>query len=423
MKSAPAESAAWNDSSLWTLFPEGGGVSRAVFLLVLLGFLVLPMGTSPFTIAEVLILAIWLFSGECWKNRKKYLRATCLWPVMLIIALKGVGLIYSPDPQGLGMKFAEKAHYWLLPFALAGLGLHVRAQKTIIYAFLAGLSINACVAFLQFGGVVPLRKSLGSYGYVGLHGGYNTLGMLLVLGILIGAFLWKQAGTKKTKHLLSIMIIACFLHLIILRSRGAYFCFILFLPIIIYNLLYTKSLLKTAGIFLLILSLSFLSPVVQQRVGETYDEIQARFNAGGDIGWGKEYSENLDRIYMWRWAIELFLDHPIVGVGTGGLYKATLAAGGSVGIPHPHNNLLHMAVSYGLFGVAGFIWVFGVLLYNGWKYRSEPLGLFTLCSGFLLLLNGMTETNLLDAGGAFLLAASIGIQAGLMLSRSEELSV
>ncbi len=116
---------------------------------------------------------------------------------------------------------------------------------------------------------------------------------------------------------------------------------------------------------------------------------------------------------MWRWAIDLFVEHPLIGVGTGGYKQAILSGGGEKGIAHPHNNLLHMAVSYGIVGVVVFIWFFWVLLKNGWQNRGSVPGFFILSSGLVILVGGLTDTHILDAGGIFLLAVTTGFQAAL----------
>ncbi len=88
-------------------------------------------------------------------------------------------------------------------------------------------------------------------------------------------------------------------------------------------------------------------------------------------------------------------------------------AGAEVGIDHPHNNLLYMAASFGIPGVVVFCWLFWVLLKIGWRHRGETLDFFTLSSTLVILVGGLTETHLLDAGGVFLLAVTAGLQCPL----------
>ena len=155
---------------------------------------VLPMGTSPFTILGALALGVWIFTGEFYRKRYRYLNSSWLWPVLAMAALTWLGLIYSPDPYGLGIKFARKTHYWLYALAIACISFNAIRTERIIGLFLAGLFVNAFVGFVQLGGLVP---TLYKDRYAGLSGGYNTLAILLILGILITSFYFRCADRWK----------------------------------------------------------------------------------------------------------------------------------------------------------------------------------------------------------------------------------
>lgn len=389
---------------------------RLVYALLLAALFVMPLGTGPFTIAEGTMIAVWLFSGAVWIRRSDYLTASWFWPVLLVIVLKGVGLAYTPDFDDLGLDYAEKAHYWLIPFALSGLRPSRRAGSLLLYAFLAGLFVNACVGFLQAAEIVPVFADIGDTGYIGLYGGHNTLSALLVLGMLTCSFFFKEASGIRQKGMFGLLIAAYFLHLIILESRGGYLVFAVLCPLMIYHVLPKKSAPWTVLIYGLLIAGMLASPIARQRVVRTVGEIHTHITSEESVVWGKTYTKDLDRIYMWRWAVDLFLENPLLGVGTGGYRASMLAAGGEVGAAHPHNNLLHMAVSYGVFGIAAFLWLFYALLRTGWRHRQCAVGFFTLSSTLVLLVGGMTETHILDAGGAFLFAVTAGLQTTLSSS-------
>ena len=86
--------------------PEGG-----ITILSCLAFLVMPMGTSPFTILGVCMLALWFFTGEWIRKRHSYIKAPWLLPVFAMVAISFLGLIYTPDFGGLGLKYAKKNYY------------------------------------------------------------------------------------------------------------------------------------------------------------------------------------------------------------------------------------------------------------------------------------------------------------------------
>ena len=399
--------------NFWRINGAGVSANRWLFYLFCGAAFAIPLGTSPFTILGACILALWIFSGEFFRRKDSYLQETWFPPVVAMVILPWLGLLWSADPSGLGLNYAEKTYYWLYALALASVQFRRFGTDTIIKAFLGGLLLNSFVAFLQVGGMVPRFSEWGSTGYTGFYSGYNTLAILLVLGMMVASFYFRRAGEKRGKILNACLMAAYFLHLMILEGRGGYLTFIMVSPIMVYNILNGKRILLMVLAYVIITGLMFSSPIVRYRVVNTTESLQHHFEAGGDVTTGKKYSTYVDRIYMWRWAIYLFAKHPLLGVGTGGYKEAILAEGGEEGIAHPHNNILHMAVSFGIIGLFVFGWLFWVLLKTGWRNRGESVGFFVFASSLVILVGGMTDTHILDAGGAFLLAVTTGLLAAI----------
>ena len=386
---------------------------RVLYFLFLGAFFAMPLGTSPFTILGICILIVWFATGQFIKSRKQIMRARWLLPVAAIVILTWVGLIWSTDPGGLGLKYAEKTHYWLYTVVLAGMGLSEKASEHMMRAFFLGLLLNAFVAFLQVARIVPTFGVWGQAFYTGFYSGYNTLAILLILGMLAVSFYFRYAKGRKERILYGCILIIYFIHFVLLWSRGAYLTFILLSPMIAHNMLFGKRILFIFLAYVLLIGAMFASPVVQDRVRFSIKAAQSFFKEGGAFTSGKRYSPQIDRVYMWRWAFDLFRAHPLLGVGTGGYYKAILQKGGEEGIAHPHNNVLYVAVSYGVLGILVFGWFFWVLFKAGWQNRHHPLGFFILSSVLVLLVGGMTNTHILDSGGAFLLSVTAGLVSAL----------
>ena len=395
------------------VFRQGPLSSRILYGLLVAAFLVMPMGTSPYTIAGVCILAVWILSGAFIRRSRAWLHAHWIGPVLALVLLHWAGLIYSPDAAGLGLQFAGKSYYWLYALALAGLGLSSRGVDLLLSAFLLGLAINACVGFMQAAGWVPELVELGDHAFIGLYGGHNTLSVLLVLGMLTTAFYFRKADDRRGRAVFAGLFVVYFLHLVIMESRGGYLTFFVLCPLILHQGLGGRSWRRVALVFLLVIGLMFTSSIVRERAAGTLKELGQRFQPETSEHWGRSYSRDLPRVYYWWWSVELFKRHPVLGVGTGGYREAMTSAGGEVGVDHPHNNLLYLAVSFGVPGVVVFCWLFWVLLRVGWKHRREALGFFTLSAVLVILVGGLTETHLVNAGGIFLLAVSAGLQCSL----------
>ncbi|MFC1820570.1 hypothetical protein ACFLZG_05755, partial [Thermodesulfobacteriota bacterium] len=261
-------------------------------------FFIMPMGTSPFTILGGCALILWVFSGEFIRRRYRYLGESWLFPVLAIIGLYWIGLIWSHDPSGLGIKFAKKSHYWLYALAIACIPLSNNSTDNLIRSFLIGLFINALVGLLQFANIIPIISRFGTV-YTGFYGGYNTLGILLVLGMMAASFYLKAAEDKKGKIIYAFLMLTYFFHLTILVGRGSYFTFAILSPFIIYNIFHKKGLMVTLIVWLFAIMLMFSSPIVQDRLYVTIDAIEEHFNAKEAFIAGEKYSASLDRIYMW----------------------------------------------------------------------------------------------------------------------------
>lgn len=396
----------------WIRSPKMEALSNLWLYYLFCGTLfVMPMGTSPYTILGLCVLFVWLFSAEFIRKRNQYLHSEWLLPVLTIVVLTWLGLLWSPEPFGLGLKYAKKTHYWLYTFAVSGVLIfadHRDRLDTLINAFLLGLLLNTVVGFMQFMGFFPRISQWGATGYTGLYGSYNTLAILLVLGMMISSFYFKNEVIKRHRVKYLFFVMAFFFHLIILEGRGGYLTLIILLPVIIYNLLNGKKTVLMVFVYLALVGFMISSPIVKNRMSRTIGEIEYLINAEDEISSGKKYSEQIDRLYMWRWAIEIVKENPFFGVGTGGYKKAILLAGAEKGVDHPHNNVLYVAASFGIVGLLAFCWLFWCLLKTGWKNRHSSPGFFIMASTLVVIVGGLTDTQILDSGGAFLLAITTG---------------
>ena len=82
-----------------------------------------------------------------------------------------------------------------------------------------------------------------------------------------------------------------------------------------------------------------------------------------------------------------------------------------------------MAVSWGIVGILVWGWFFWVLLRAGWQHRDHIFGFFILSSVLVIMVGGMSNTHLLDSGGAFLLALTTGLASALPMGRPGSTSV
>jgi len=374
-------------------------------------FFNMPLGTSPPTICAVLATVVWVFSGKITKIWDTSLKKTWFWPVLLLMILPWVGLLYTPDVGGLGIKFAGKTHYWVYCVAASSMVFGILSPQRLIQAFLAGLAVNALVGILQLIGLFPRMNEIS----FGLGLGYGTLSAYLILGMLMASYYFRETHQKGRRVLFGLLGLIYFFHLIILDGRVGYLTFLFLCPIIAYNLFKGSSIYKILLVSLLLIGGMLLSPVVRDRVSLSIDQVKYHLNADPEKAWGKEYTANQDRFSMWYAAVRIFSEHPILGVGTGGYQTVIKEMLGPEwpAIAHPHNNILYMAVSFGLIGVFAILWFFWEIIKNAWSERDTPLGFFILSTALVIFFGGLVDTYIKDAGTLILLAVVTGLQNGL----------
>ena len=373
-------------------------------------FFSIPIGISPALICGVMALLLWVLSGTVFRVRF-FFRESWFWPLVAFVMLQWIGLLYTPDLSGFGIRYAGKTYYWLFCLAIASLAFQLYRPEKFIYAFLAGLGINAVVGLAQLTGIIAPNQGW----YSGFTRGFSSLSAFLVLGILMGSFYLRNPNQKTKRWGLLLLLIVYFGHLIILESRTGYLTLVLLSPLLVKNLFRRLNLLKAFLVCLLISGTILLSPIARNRVDLAMDQLKYHLNAEPDKAWGREYTVHQDRFYFWYGAVEIFLENPILGIGTGG-YPTVLKERRNPSDPviaDPHNNLLYMAVSFGIVGILVFVWFFWELLRNAIKQRDTIPGYFILCTALVLLVNGLLNTTILDAGPLFLLSVAVGLQRGL----------
>jgi O-antigen ligase len=393
----------------WAGNPETRTRDKALFAAAALTFFCLPLGTAPMLIAGGLAMAIWLFSGIAFESRNLY-KASYWWPVYALLLLPWIGLIYTSDTTGLGNDYAEKTYYWLMGLAVAGISFRHFSAIILVQSFMLGLAVNVIAAILQI--VFDLRDK--NNWHLGLGPDYSTLSAYLIVGLMMGIYFLGRERDLRRRLLLLGVIALYFLHLVLLQSRASYVTLMIMTPFMGLTYFKDRKVLKTALVIVLIPCLMLLSPVVRKRVDHSIDQLQFHLNADNEAAWGKKYSRHQDRFYMWNSAVRIIRENPWIGVGTGG-YKTALKAMDNdpkaPEIAHPHNNFLYMAVSFGVIGLAVFLWFLVATLRAGWRQRNSAQGYLLLSVILVMATSGLFNSQIIDVGTAFLISLCVGLQA------------
>ncbi len=365
-------------------------------------FFFIPVSVSPSSIAEGLVLAVWILSGRFVRDIA-FIRQKWAWPIVVMMVLPWAGLLYSGD-VATGLRFAEKTHYWLFSFVVAGVVSSGFNADNFLKFFIAGVSFTSLVFLGQLAGIIyrPNQYWAGVFG----NWAHIELSLLTTFSIVLLSFLFAKAKKAKTKRLCLGLMLLQSAALAFLLTDSGHLAFILLTPVIAYNLLSGKRKnLKWAFVAsVLMVGALLLSPVVQGRLKEVIHDTR-------DYAKGRILTPLGFHYYMWEGAIRIFAGHPLIGAGTGG-YAYFMNKMRKPGIPrvvHPQNTVLYMASSYGIAGVILLISLWALPLGAGWRRRDSLQGFALLVFMAVLSVGSLTDTQIMSHQSGMLFAIFCGI--------------
>jgi len=381
----------------------GGKVELFLYWNICAVFFFIPISTSLLEISSVLALAVWLFSGTCVRDRHKWWHEAWVKPVLLFMFLPLIALLWAED-LGRGLDLASKSYYWLLSFTVASLSFKEYSYKRVIDAFLLGLLFSACVVALQVFGIVPLKG-----GRAAAFMGPITLSLFFVLGIVLVSYYFSRASTLRQKIAAAAVMVLFVFSMAATGGRIGYLVCLLLSPWILYNIFGRRYILGMVIAASLAVAVVATAPVVQQRAVDTVKNTEA-FLAGIQ----KNSSVGL-RFQMWSGAVQIFLDNPLLGVGTGGFNRAIREYSDEPllrGFDQPHNSYLYIASSYGAVGLFSLFWLFGVFFLKGWRARNTLEGYSIVAFALVLFLGSMTDSQILSLATAKMFSLFVGMNTG-----------
>ena len=210
----------------------------------------------------------------------------------------------------------------------------------------------------------------------------------------------------KTPPTLRWVCVACLVPIVVSLyatvTRGAYLATAA--GIIFIALVRNKKLLVPL-LVLIILVFLFAPPYVQDRLRSIVD---------------LNHPENTSRLMLWKAGLEIFADHPIVGVGDIDLHELFvqyIPPGPSIPWGHEHNVLLQLLVTIGALGTAAVVALFIRIIVTEWRiYKrvkddwlagSFVLGALAVIVGIHVM--GLTEWSFGDQEVALLLWTTVGL--------------
>jgi O-antigen ligase len=371
---------------------------KALEVLVCLTFMMFSFGTAPFTICSLAALSLWVLSGICYRKRSAWLRQEWLLPVILLMLLPWIAMIWSPV-YSKAVSHASRSYYWLFSLIAASVITSEHIMRRVVNSYLAGILVTSTVVLLYSYSVLPgplfMRSTITS--------GYISYSLLVVSAIVLLSYYFRDSDRRLMKMILGSLILILILSISQLKGRSGYLALLFVSPWVFCTMFGSRRIFPILAALTVFLILMSTSQNVRSRVALIPHEIKLYMSADrSDTPVGA-------RLEMWQVSWKIFCNNPLLGAGTAGLWHESNKLKPGHGLNHPHNNFLYMASNYGIVGLALFVWLLYITAIRAWNARDRLPGHVILVFFTVIMIGGLTDTQILSAVTGTLLGFVAGI--------------
>lgn len=245
--------------------------------------------------------------------------------------------------------------------------------------------LNACYINYQFIQNIIIERPDGFFNGYMLLCGMN----LLILPILLTLSIHKNNLPKYIRIFFFVTILVNIPAIIFENTRIVWISLFIVFFIIIF-----LSINKKIYLLLIFSLLIITSYNIFQISPNSINRLQTISSTNSNV------QQNYERILMWHSALNMFIEHPITGIGIGNYHKEYVSHYRSPlskeDTWHPHNVLLSMLAQSGLIGTIGYLLLFIYLYYksiSNYIKDKNIIDLTFLSSLLAFSLNGLTDCN------------------------------
>lgn len=244
-------------------------------------------------------------------------------------------------------------------------------------AFLSLLATDICIIWKSINGARYPTGFFDVYRYA-----WTAFMYTITLPPMMVYVLYHETEIKKRLFWIGVLILSI-AALLINGVRGAWIAvFPIMAVMIAYRIRDIKKLVAIFGIIAVCLGgIMYSAPRFQARlmtIGDVQDHSQAQ------------------RFLFWQSATNMFLDHPVFGVGIpnyASLYKTKYISplADEPYIDQAHNNFFQFLAEEGAIGASLYVIMIGYCLRWAWKRKENPFGLMALATTGALVIHSMSD--------------------------------
>lgn len=350
----------------------------------------LATGPSNIVLGMATLIGVYLW----WKNGKKFeLSDDAKKYIKICLIFFAATLVSVVDVDNKMYVFRNFLDTWIWRFGVFFLLVAFVQKKKYLYRILSCFflifTLDCFTACYQF---FILHWHRGR----GFHGDYLDLTAIICMVLAMSAIiLLDKHFEKKIKYFACIGFVGAIAGLFGCFGRGAFLVSALVAPF--YLFFYMRSSKKLAAVIMVVVCLLggvlISSPKYTQRLSTTLNTTN--------------HVSNVDRIWAWRSSIDMYLDHPVNGVGLNNWSWYYRNAGykyaeESQNLPHAHSNYMHLIAETGTIGLIGmaFFYIYSLVVpFRRWLREKNPCDLifFTSFLACMVLFGAFQPTYRLSA--------------------------
>lgn len=372
---------------------------QALFIGVCV-LLISVMGTSVSHVASgsfALLLLFSLFIIREWKDLWQQLAKYEKWLLISFILYAFSGIVAFVNVQDVDEYIKDIERYLRFLAAVPIYLLFIKYKEYFLKYLYAGALISGPFLFyIAFTAYLknPEMPAHGDYHHI-IFGSFAMLNVGIMLAVVLTLKL-----TVTEKILIVISMICGVAAALLSHSRGVW----LVIPVYVilslyYSLRYSKirfrSVIILIALLVIVVVFSPLNDIVSSRIDAAIDEVSAFYS-------DDQYISSVGtRLAMWEIAIEVWKQHPILGIGPGDFDDAIMALqkqGEYRGMPvhdSTHNIYIQSLVNTGLIGLFAllfsFVYVPAKIVIENFQTRPDAT-LATIVTVLLFLTVGFSES-------------------------------
>lgn len=309
---------------------------------------------------------LFLFVCTCLSRQRMHLD-TKNFPVAVAIAMglyigwQIVGLSYTDGSMSYALKsiFSDRKILYILPLALVF--SDERPKKRFLMCFLATCFAGLAMSLLVINPHLHWRFSLNPDSVFRSN---VTQSMIFALAAFLSLWFAFQNGGLVRKLLFCALAAAFFLNIAILTpGRSGY---VVCLVLVVWSFAMWRGF---KGVLIGFVAALLIAGVAFNASSSVHDRVMKGVNEINNYTSSSEESSLGIRMVLYSTTWKMILEHPILGIGTGGFKQrfSAIAAEKYTGwraspAEDPHNQYLFVTVENGLVGLATFLLMIGMLL-------------------------------------------------------------